>query len=345
MKKIKICLSFFIIICLLFVMLGCKREIERREKVFFGCFDTVCTVYGYADESEVDFEENCEKIQADLQKYHRLFDIYNEYEGIVNLATVNKNAGGDFLTVDREIIELLLYAKELYTLTNGEMNIMMGSVLSLWHDCRIDASDGNVHLPDSDQLTEAANHTAINLLEIDEKNSAVRISDPHASIDVGAIAKGYATERTAEMLEKSGVNSYVLDVGGNIRIIGEKPDGDGWVTGIKSPFDDGEYVKRVNISDTSCVTSGNYERYFELDGERYHHIIDKDTLYPSKHFASVTVICRDSALADALSTALFCMSLEDGKALVEGLDGVCVLWVKNDGKTYMTKGFEELLEE
>ena len=331
--------------CLLFSFFGCKREAERREKIFFGCFDTVCTVYSYAGDTEEDFAENCREIEKFLEKYHRLFDIYNEYDGINNLCTLNKHAGGEALEIDRELIDFLLYAKELYAKTNGEMNIMMGSVLSLWHQCRTDASNGNLHLPDDAALSEAGKHTSIDLLEIDEQSGTVRITDPQASVDVGALGKGYAAEMIAKYLEGVGAEGYVLDLGGNIRAIGSKPNGDGWVTGIRSPFSAEQYSKKLILSDTSCVTSGNYERYFELDGVKYHHIIDKDTLNPAKYFASVTVITKNSALADALSTALYCMSYEDGLATVEAIGDVEVLWIFNDGSMYMTDGLSALEAE
>jgi thiamine biosynthesis lipoprotein len=134
----------------------------------------------------------------------------------------------------------------------------------------------------------------------------------------------------------------VLDVGGNLRIVGAKPDGNGWITGIKDPHNASKYAEKLTLSDISCVTSGDYERYFEVDGIRYHHIIDKDTLYPAEHFSSVTVICRDSGLADALSTALFCMSYEEGRALVDALDSVEVIWVTKAGGKYTTDGIDRM---
>ena len=195
-------------------------------------------------------------------------------------------------------------------------------------------------------MEEASKHTSIDLLEIDEANLTVRISDPAASIDVGALGKGYATEKAAQYIESLGLNSYVLNIGGNIRIIGTKPDGSGWLTGIKDPQNsDSAYAEYLTLANTSCVTSGIYERYFTVGGVRYHHIIDKDTLMPSTYFASVSIITKDSGLADALSTALFTMSYEDGKALVDSLDGVDVLWITNSGEKLMTEGLGLLVTE
>ena len=148
----------------------------------------------------------------------------------------------------------------------------------------------------------------------------------------------------ARALEAEGVSSYVLNVGGNIRIIGTKPDGTGWVTGVKDPRNTSEFAIKLRLADTSCVTSGVYERYYTVDGVRYHHIIDKDTLFPAEYFSSLTVITKNSALADALSTALFCMPYDDGAALAEKL-GVDVLWIFPDGEMKYTPGIEKLIEE
>ncbi len=336
---------------LLVFLTGCPQTADTtgvRGMPYFTYFDTVSYIYTYAGDSDEVFGENCETAAKILEKYHKLFDIYHAYSGVTGLYEINKNAGGEPMQADAELIDFLLYAKELYELTGGEMNIMMGAVLRPWHDCRTAAKTdpANAAIPTKEVLAEAALHTSIDLLEIDKENSTVRITDPAASIDVGALGKGYATEMAAQALEEKGVTSYVLNIGGNIRIIGSKPDGSGWKTGIKDPADsDSRYALYLTLQNTSCVTSGVYERYFTVGNERYHHIIDKDTLMPSAHFASVSVITRDSGLADCLSTALFCMSLEEGQALVSGLDQVHVLWITADGEQHMSDGLKNLIAE
>ena len=132
-------------------------------------------------------------------------------------------------------------------------------------------------------------------------------------------------------------------VGGNIRIVGTKPDGSGWVTGVKDPANTEQFAVKLMLTDTSCVTSGSYERYYTVDGVRYHHIIDPDTRMPLTNFDSVTILCNDSGKADALSTALFNMTIPDGKVLLENLEGVDAIWVLPDGSYDCTEGFAKLI--
>lgn len=334
------------ILCLLGILAaaGCtpqEAKIDPRGVMYFNYFDTVSYVYSYAGDSEERFSSRSSEVSSILEEYHRLFDIYHAYSGVNNLYTVNLNAGGAPVEVDRKLIDFLLYAKDLYEKTNGEMNVMLGAVLKLWHETRSAASDNpaNAVLPDENALQEAILHTDFSLLEIDAEKNTVRITDPKASIDVGALGKGYATEMAARYLEEDGAFGYVLNIGGNIRTIGTKPNGEGWKTGVKDPQDpENSYAAYLTISDTACVTSGNYERYYTVNNVRYHHIIDKDTLYPAQYFAAVTILTKDSGLADALSTALYCMSMEDGLKMLQNFPNVHVIWIYEDGTVKTTEG-------
>ena len=297
-------------------------------------------VSAWDGEEKENFDENVSLVENMLSRYHRLYDIYHDYTES-NLKTVNGNAGVSAVKVAPEIIDLLLYSKEVYRMTGGEVNVMMGAVLRLWHAARA-AGD---YVPTEDDLKTAAEHTSIDSLVIDEAAGTVYISDPYASLDVGAVAKGYATEKIAEALEERGALGYSLNIGGNIRLIGEKSESDpSWTVGITNPDkNSAEYAAMLKLSDTSLVTSGDYERTYTVGGVDYHHIIDRDTLYPSTHFSSVSIVTADSALADALSTALFCMSEAEGCTLISELGGVEVLWIDRDGRVTMTDGMSALL--
>ncbi len=326
----------------LMLLISCTKSetataVKPQGRAYFDLFDTVSYIYSYKGDSEDEFLENADEAYSVLLKYHRLFDIYHEYEGVNNLCTVNSNPLVD-IAIEDELIEFLLYAKKMCELTSGEMDIMMGSVLSLWHDARY--SD-EPYLPSIESLERAAEYTGFEFLEINEEKKTVKLLSPEASLDVGALGKGYATERAAEVLEEKGVSGYVLNIGGNIRIMGTKTDGSGWRTGIKDPKDpDNSFVMTLELSNTSCVTSGSYERYFMVDGVKYSHIIDKDTLYPAVYFDSVTVIAKDSALCDALSTALFAMPYESGEELAERMEADAI-WVFTDGSVKYTSGLED----
>ena len=336
-----------LLLCLIlaFSSVSCSvapKEPKTQARSYYEYFDTVSVIFSYAGDSEAEFAANCEAASALLGEYHELFDIYYEYAGVNNLMTVNKNAGIAPVPVDERLIDFLLYAKEMHALTKGAVNVAMGAVLRLWHDAREDASDDpeNAYIPSAQDLAEAANHTDIDKLIIDREAGTVYLEDPEMSLDVGALGKGYATEKAAQLLMERGAVSYVLNIGGNIRAMGEKVTGEGWTTGITNPdkSSDESFVCRVVIKDSSLVTSGNYERFYTVDGKRYHHIIDPATNMPAEYFSSISVFTRDSGLADALSTALFCMSYEDGARLIDSLEGVDALWVSHDGSLKFTQG-------
>lgn len=322
-------------------------------------FDTVTTVTGYEHDRET-FDAVCARVFSALGEYHRLYTIYHRFDGMENLCTVNERKDGAHrvVTVDRRIIDLLLYAKDMYTLTGGYMNIAMGAVLSVWHDYRTAGLDDptNASLPPEQLLADAAQHTSIDDLIIDEEASTVFLADPEMTLDVGAIAKGYAVEMIAQMLEADGITGYVLNVGGNVRTIGTKPDGAPWIAGIENPDPTADgyaaylALNRQSLPDQSLpgqslVTSGSYQRFYTVNGKNYHHIIDADTLAPAVGFSSVSIVCRHSALADALSTALFCMTAEEGLALMSSVPDAEALWIAEDGTQFTTDGFASYVTE
>lgn len=332
----------FVLLLAALLLTGCsipsQKEPQRYTATFLDVFDTVTTIVGFA-ESEAVFTQQAQAIHDELLHYHQLFDIYKEHDGIVNLKNVNDAAGGDPVKVDKAIIELLKSCKEYYALTVGKVNAAMGSVLGLWHDARSDAYDDpvNAYLPDQTKLEEAAQHADFDAVILDEANSTVRIEDPALRLDVGAIAKGWATQRAAEHAPAG----MLISVGGNVCATGPKNGGSPWVVGIQNP-DGGDYLHTVYVKTGCVVTSGDYQRTYPVDGRFYHHIIDPVTLYPSEYFRSVTILCGDSGLADALSTALFVMPLEEGRALAKRC-GVEAMWVLPDGTKAYTPGFEAVI--
>ena len=337
---------------------------QRYNAQFLDVFDTVSMEIGYEPDEET-FKSRYKDSHELLLKEHQLFDIYNDYDGINNIKTINDNAGKEPVKVDAKLIELLKWGKEIYTLTNGKLNIAYGAVLRLWHDKReIGMADPEkAELPDEEALKEAAKHTNIDDVIIDEEAGTVFLKDPEMSLDVGGIAKGYATEDAAKLIEGAGSDSFMLNLGGNLRAIGLKNNTEKWVCPVENPtYRDNQtgdqYAIVTYLDNASLVTSGDYERYYVVDGERYHHIVDPDTMYPARYHRSVTILTHDSALADALSTALFCMSIEDGKALIKSISEgtsslgrservgrIDAMWIEADGTQEFTEGFSDITKK
>lgn len=348
MKK---CFAIIITLCLLLSLIGCgqttTKEKTRYQAEFLDLFDTMTQIVGYSNDKDL-FSKQVNFVYSNLKDMHQLYDIYNNYDGINNIKTINDNAGKSPVKVDQKIIDLLKFSKEVYTISDGEVNVAFGSVLKIWHDYR-EAGTNNpdrAALPPQNLLEDANKHIDINNVMIDEKNMTVYLSDPKMRLDVGAIAKGYATERVSQMLKEEwpGI-SILLSVGGNVKAIGMKETGTQtipWNVGITDPNDQSAILMTLNVSDYSMVTSGDYQRYYVVDGKKYCHIIDPQTLYPATHCRAVTIVVPDSGLADGLSTAAFILPLEKAKALVQS-QGAEAVFVMNDGTLEYTSGFKSYI--
>lgn len=318
------------------------KELTRYTATFLDVFDTQTEIVGYA-KSQEEFNVAVEKIKEELTCYHQLYDIYNSYDSVNNLKTINDNAGITSVVVDEKIISLLKLSKEMFDLTDGKVNVAMGSVLSIWHAYR----EEGVAVPTMHELEEAAKHTDISHLIIDEENSTVYLEDPEMSLDVGGIGKGYAVQNVAEFAKENGINHLLISVGGNVCAVGGKPDGTNWNIGITNPNQNASnaFSEKVSVRDCSVVTSGNYQRYYMVDGVRYCHIIHPDTLMPANYFASVSIIAKDSGIADALSTAVYNMTLEEGSEFVNKMDDVEAMWIMEDGSMEYSEGFERFISK
>ena len=340
------------------LLAGCapkKKELTRYTTVFYDVFDTVTQVIAYC-ENEEEFNAQMSALHADLAAYNQLYDIYNDYPGVANVKTINDNAGKAPVEVDERILSMLELADRMYQTTNGKLNIAMGSVLSIWHDYReaaaVNETDADNRLPSTEELEAAAQHCDINNIIIDEDAKTVYLTDPEMSLDVGSVGKGYAVEMVCQAAEARGLTSALVSVGGNLRAIGTKPDGSQWTGGVENPWNASDVYTAgsmlgdpINMSDMALVTSGDYQRYYVVDGTRYHHLIDPDTLFPATYFNGVTVLCSDSGLADCLTTGLFCQPLEDGLKIVESLDGVEAMWCTPDQQIITSSGWDSHLKQ
>lgn len=345
MKRKYISILIVIMIALLVTACGGPKK-NRYEAQFLVLFDTATTVIGFA-ETEERFSEMANLVYDELEIYHQLYDIYNGYDGINNIKTINENAGIAPVVVDQKIIDLIRFSKDAYETTEGKVNIAFGSVLKIWHDYRELGTDDplNAKLPTIEELANASLHTDIEGIIVDEAASTVFLPDPDMRLDVGGIAKGYAVERVSDTLVDLGYPDFLISVGGNVRASGRRGDDQSmWRVGIQNPdADSGKGdLYTASLEDLSLVTSGDYIRYYTVNGERYHHIIDPETLMPARYFVAVTIITEDSGMADALSTAVFNLPFEEGLDLVDSLEKTEALWVFHDGTQKESQGFKTM---
>ena len=247
------------------------------------------------------------------QKYNTMFSMYVEGSDIYNI----NHAQGMPVAVSSDTATLIKKGIYYGNLSNGSFDITIGSVSQLW-----DFTSGSGTVPDADAIASALSH--VNYKNISVSDNTVQLLDPNASIDVGAIAKGYIADRIKDYLKKNGVKHAVIDLGGNILLLGSKTDGS---TSIK-------------VANKSVVTTGIYQRYFEADGKIYHHILDPRTGYPCENtLYSDTIITDSSLTADALSTVCYLMGYEAANDLIDQLENVDALFITNDNEIHYTKNF------
>lgn len=318
-----ICFLFFLI----YIIYGYNNT-YKEYKTTFNYMDTNIEVRIYSKDETLAKHELIE-VEKIFDKYHKLTDRYNSYEGVNNIYYIHNNTSSDeYIKLDKELYDLILYANNYTEKTDGLFDIKMGNVLDLWHQYRT----LNMGIPTYEELKIASSYDKEIILKDDNL-----IYNNHVNIDLGAVAKGYTTKVVANYLESKGLNKYLINAGGNV-VVGDYYNNVGeYKIGIQDPKTNGIF-KVIKGNNISVVTSGSYERYYEYNGKIYSHIINPKTLYPVDEFLSVTVICDDSALADVLSTYLFLTDIDSGIRYVENLDGVEAIWYIDDDNIKKTSG-------
>ncbi len=326
----RIWLAWLLAILLAAPLTGCARSAGKHSVTYWDTFDTVISITGYAQSRQA-FDDAAEQAHQELIRLHKVFDRYHDtpdLNGLFALNTQRDMAG----PLDEDLTAVLQLCEAMYDKADRKVDPSLGNVIDLWNACREDGK----RVPTMDQLRAARGGAGFG------SEQALGRGDV---IDLGAVAKGYAVEKAAAILEKT-MPSFLIDGGGNVRAGGAPLDGrDAWTVGLTDPRDPGKVLLKLRAKDVSIVTSGGYQRYYEVNGVRYHHIIDPDTLMPGDKFLQTTAITKDSGLADYLSTALFLMDYERGRALVESMDGVDATWVLNDGSLQMTDGASALIQD
>jgi thiamine biosynthesis lipoprotein len=328
---IAISLSFLVLIAGILVYINSRKEdaVQKQTVTFTDVgFDTPVSFQATCSEEE--FETYSQIVMDIFSEYNEYFDRYNEYEGVNNVATLNKSASLEPVEVSEPLLECLQMAIEAENL-NSKFDITEGKLLSLWHDAR-EAEEA--YVPDADEIEQAMIHTGTQGITIE--GNMVSFADESISLDLGGIAKGYTAQAAADALEAAGLTSGYINAGGNVVLIGNKTDGSDWVIGIQNPSSSVSLVQFKTSTPYSIVTSGDYQRYMVVDGISYSHIIDPDNGYPAAYMHSVSVIDEDSGYADAMSTALFCMSLDDGLAFADA-NNLSVVWILDLDQAAQTK--------
>lgn len=347
-----------LIVIFLTINVGCSNgnndagEYSKYTYEFLDTFDTMIQLTAYTKNSTV-FDSFKKKVHTRFQELHKLYDIYYDYKDINNIKKINDNAGIKPIKVDQEIIDILIFSKDWYNKTGKTVNIAFGPVLSIWHTYRTNALENpnNASIPTIEELKVAASKINIENVIIDEINNTVFLKKAGMSLDVGAIGKGFATEIIANEMIKEGYDSFIISSGGNVKVVGEPKDKSRskWGIGIQeareSQLKKGERILDVvYISDSSVVSSGDYQRFYEVNGKKLHHLIDIKTLMPANFYKAVTVVIKDSAIADFLSTAIFLLPYEDSLALVESIENAEALWIMKDGSIKTTPNMLLLLK-
>lgn len=320
-----------ILIIFLIVMVIIDNLKSKDKEYTFNMFymDTYIYLKIYTDSESLEkiIKSGVEEI---YKKYDMLADKYNEYEGINNIYFINYNTLQDeTITLDKELYDLIKYGKDSYYSTNGLIDISMGNVLDIWKSYR----DSKYGVPNIEELQKVNTSNIEDIVLLDNN----QIKNNHVNIDLGCVAKGYTTKLVGEYLKKEGINKFIINAGGNV-LVGNNYNNDKYSIGIEDPDDSSNVIKVVYANNTSVVTSGGYERFYEWQGKKYSHIISPSTLFPTDYMKSVTIITSDSALADILSTTLFLMDIDDGKKYIESLDNVEAIWYTNDNEIITSSG-------
>lgn len=282
--------------------------------------DTQCsiTVYSRAD------REAAASVFSTLRSFASSIDRHEEGSDVWR---INENAGMQPVEVSGAVFDLISRAKELSLSVGGAFNPLMGALSDLW-----DFQSPDPQVPSDEEVRDLLGAVDINALVLDEDSHTVYLADSRLVLDLGGIGKGAAGMLASQELARLGVERAIINLGGNVCCLGSRPDGSPWRVGIQDPLSAGGYFTTVSCQDASVVTSGSYQRYFEADGVRYHHILDPATGWPAQSgLVSVSVISPDGALADAYATAFFVLGLDESMEICRR-DGLQAIFMTEEGE-------------
>lgn len=275
-----------------FLLVSCGKKIQPQ---FYTSLGTVCFINLYDDGKAAVYDE----ISSRISEIDAEFNANDENSEITK---VNQNAAKSPVKVSDDFAFVLKTALETAEISDGDFNPALGKLIKLWG-----INTEFARVPLQSEIDEVKNHVDWKKIVFDEKAQTIFLADDEMSLDFGAIAKGFAADEIAKICGKNHVHRAIIDLGGNVLAFGKKSKNEKWKVGIKNPDEPSEIAKTVEIENGAVVTSGNYERFFiDENGKRYHHILDAKTGFPAESgLKSVSVICKSSIVADALSTTFF----------------------------------------
>lgn len=307
-----------------------KKQNEYSTKIFY--MDTYIYVKLYSEDKNK-ANNALKKVENIYKEYHELTDRYNDYNNINNIYYIkNNNSKEEYIEIDERLYDIIDYSINWYNKSDKLIDISMGNIIDIWKKYR----DNKNGIPSIEELKKA-NTNNINDIELKDGN---KIKNNHPNIDLGCISKGYTTKIAGEYLKSVGINKFLINAGGNV-LVGDNYKNSNYTIGIEDPDNKNDIFTIVSGNNISVVTSGGYERYYEYNGNKYHHIINPNTLYPTNNMKSVTVITEDSALGDILSTKLFLMTIDDGLEYINKMNNVEAIWYTNDNKQIKSNGFSK----
>ena len=334
-RKIFILAAFITLMIITQTACGSETSTVSKDNYYL---DTICniTVFATAEDGSLDEEIANTAIDAAYELCALLDKTISKTVEVSDIGQLN-TAGGEWVEISDYTAELIRDGLQYSEKSGGVFDITIGRLTDLW-----DFHAENPVIPEDSELADAVQHVDYNCVQLD--GNRARMTDPSARIDLGGIAKGYIGDRMVEVLEENGVTSAIVNLGGNIICIGGKPDSGVFNIGVEAPFSDRtEIVGSIQVADKTLVTSGVYERMFEVDGKIYHHILDIKSGYPvTTNLDSVTIIADKgrSMNCDAMSTICLIKGYEGARKFIDSVDGVSAVFVLNDGTVKTTDGVE-----
>lgn len=327
-RKIFIIILLLILIALILLFIDKCTYKEYSKNYFY--MDTYINVKVTTTKGKKEMDSIFNDIDYLYSSYHKLTDRYNEYDGIVNVYYLNEVLGNDDkIVIDKRLSDIIRLGMDYYTKTDGLFNIASGNLTEVWKEF-IDKCDS---LPSKEELEVNIDIDDVILSgnEYMKKNGV--------KLDLGAISKGYVTEMVGNYLEEENIYSYIINAGGNVKV-GKAYKKDYYSVGITNPDEKSDIFAIVKINNMAVVTSGNYQRYCDLEGVNYNHIINPKTRYPGGEMKSVTVVGEDSALLDIYSTYLYLLPVSKGLEIVNGNDEIEAIWYIDKDNIVRSEGFD-----